>query len=149
MHITKNVNSGFFMNNGEIWTKWEPVEGLAKIHTIRTIIDKIDVLILNFFESYDEDKRFQLIFDASVIGYRCVDEGIRLMINENSIQHEGKDIYGQWTFFKVENSSYIRWLKAQSGLDVDFSGIVHFAMITDNYIVDVASANEPIVQYSV
>jgi len=137
------------MNNKEHWVKWEPAQHLAKTHTIKTIIDEIDTLILNFFESYKEDKKFQLIFDDSVVGYRSVDEGIRLTIGENCIQDEGKDIYGQWTFYKVKNSNYILWLKNQAVPGIDFSKLIHFAIITESFIVDVAAVNEPIIKYLV
>ena len=135
------------MMSKEQWVKWEPIEDLASVHYIETISDRIDTLVLTLFERSGEKKRFQLIFDDTVIGYRDVEEGLRLQISENCIQDGGIGLYGHWTFFKAINSSYMRWLKEQSGSTPDLNLVTHFVLVSGNSIVDVAAVNEPIIKY--
>lgn len=133
--------------NKERWIKWEPAKDLAKAHFVETIIDEMDRLIITLFESQGKNITFQLIFDDTVIAYRSVDEGFRLLVSENCIQDDGTDLWGQWTFFKARNSSYIYWLDEQSTAASSLSLINHFVIVAENVIIDIAAFNEPIINY--
>lgn len=131
----------------EQWTKWEPAENLAKAHFVETIIDEMDRLIITLFESYKQDKTFQLIFDNTVIAYRSVDEGYRLMTPDKCVQDNGANLWRGWTFFKASNSSYINWLQEQSDKEIDLNVVTHFVVFTENIIIDIVAINEPIIKY--
>lgn len=131
----------------EKWVKWEPVENLAKVHFIEIVKDGMSSLVITFFEDRNQNKTFQLIFDETVIAYRNVDEGYRLTIYDKCIQDDGKDLYGNWTFFKAINSDYMQWLKEQTNMAFDFELSTHFVIYTVNAVVDVVAISEPIIKY--
>jgi hypothetical protein len=131
----------------EQWLQWKPAENLAKAHFVETIIDEMDRLIITLFESYEQNKTFQLIFDNTVIAYRSVDEGYRLMTPDNCVQNNGTNLWRGWTFFKASNSSYINWLQEQSDEKINLNVVTHFVVFAENFIVDVAAINEPIIKY--
>jgi len=55
----------------------------------------------------------------------------------------GGDFYGNWTFFKVENSSYLKWLSEQSCTVTDHLNLQHICCITEDSILDIATSYEP------
>ena len=48
-----------------------------------------------------------------------------------------------WAFFKVTNSEYLKWASYQSDGVSESIGLVHYAIWTEDYIIDVLSWCEP------
>ena len=61
-------------------------------------------------------------------------------------EHYGDSFYGTWTFFKVSNSEYLRWLSNQS-FETMNSTFMHFTFVTGNSILDVICTYEPKVKF--
>src|SRR3990167_10258287 len=101
------------MNTSEKWFKWDPcVDGIVGKYCLTRIDDKLDKLNI-FLISKESDQKIKVCFD-SVWSYCNSDETSRLhLITELSERH-GDDFYTKWSFFKVEDSSYLKWLSEQS-----------------------------------
>ena len=99
---------------------------------------------LNIFLTHNAGQhKIQLTYAAWA--HRSTNETIRMGVIEELDKRYGTDFYAHWSFFKVENSSYINWLVDQSyGHANDFK-IQHFVIIGMHYIVDIAATDEPTV----
>lgn len=130
----------------EQWERWEPISGLANKYYIDSIIDEARGFKVILSESDDETKKILVLFEDSIDAYRNTDESFRLKIIHDLDQKYGTDFYGDWTFFKVTNSTYIQWLSEQSYGTSDYQSFVHFSFITADSILDVITNYEPKVE---
>ena len=127
----------------EQWTKWVPITGLAQKYYIDSISDNIKEFSILLSEYYDRKKKIKIIFENSVDAYRSTDESFRLTTMEKLGQKYGRSFYGDWTFFKVTNSSYIQWLCDESYASSYTSSFIHFSFIAGDSILDVVTNYEP------
>jgi|DEB19_MinimDraft_3_1074340.scaffolds.fasta_scaffold46591_2 hypothetical protein len=128
----------------EKWIKWVPTEGLANkyyIHEVRSNIDS--GFSIKLIDDDNDQKSITLVFPESVWCYRSNDEGI--MQDTIAILNAlyPKDFYSHWTFFKVENSNYLKWIAEESGGLYERWGLQHFCIITDDEMLDIITTYEP------
>jgi hypothetical protein len=135
-----NNERGGFMQ--EQWKQWKPVQGLANKYYIESAFHTSEGLRLFFFETYNAQKRLQIIFENPVEAYRNTDESYDLALIDMLDAHYGTSFYGDWTFFKVENSLYMKWLFEQSKNSVSVHELTHFAFITSNFLFEVIAHHE-------
>ena len=131
----------------EKWAKWEPVSGLAEKYDIDSIIDDIESFRMLLATGDESKKKVRVIFEESVDAYRRSDEALRVDLIGDLRQQYGGNFYGKWTFFKVENSTYLRWISEQSCTIADSLPYMHFAFIAGNFVVDVIAFYEPKVEF--
>lgn len=127
-------------NKLDLWKRWEPQALITGKYEINSIVDSDQGLFLHLSRN-----SFKVVihFENSVYAFRKTEETFRqIMIHDLSIHFE-KKFYAEWTFFKVENSSYIQWLEKQSGGLAGMFSIQHFVFLGLNSIVDVAVTYEP------
>jgi len=127
----------------EKWIKWEPTEGLAPLYYIDEIHDTMAGFTIKLSECNNEKNGITILFENGVESYRNADESFRLKLFPLLSKEEGIGLLGQWAFFKVENSEYIRWLSEESYKWFDALRTTHFAFITGNDVLDVVSTDEP------
>lgn len=127
----------------EQWTKWEPIRGLANKYYIDSISNDENGFIIQLSDANNEEKKIRVIFEDSVYASRDTDESFRR--NTVGILHEqyGIDFYGDWTFFKVTNSSYLKWLSVESYGITDSLHFTHFSFVAADSILDVVTNYEP------
>ena len=130
----------------EQWTRWEPIQGLAKKYCIDSIIDDTKGFSILLSEYYDEKKKARVVFENSVDAYRSTNESFRLSILYDLSGKHGNEFYAGWTFFKVTNSLYIQWLFEQSYGTSESLNFIHFSFISDDSILDVVTNYEPRVE---
>lgn len=126
----------------EKWTKWEPVMDLPDKIFLEKLIDDKKGLTIEF---NDELETTEIIvnFENSVVSYRNSDEGKRLNTLEFLNEKYGKIFYSNWSFFKVNNSLYLKWLNDETyDMYTDYN-IEHYVFLTSNDIVDVLSSYPP------
>lgn len=127
----------------EQWVKWEPVEGLSANYYMESILDTSDGFTIHFFDTNDEEKRIQVIFEYSVSAYKSTNESYRLNTMHKLAEHYGKHFYEDWTFFKIANSSYVQWLSEESYGITNSLHFIHFSFLTPNSFLDVIATYEP------
>ena len=133
----------------ENWQNWEPISGLSNKYIIDLIKCDSDVgFQIKFSECRNKEKKILVTFKNGVFAYREADEKIKNYAVTKLSNAEGLDIYSNWTFFKVTNSSYLKWLSEESGtLSEIFYGITnHYAFAAENMLLEVADNSEPIVE---
>lgn len=130
----------------EYLIKWTPIEGLASGYYIDSISESIDGFKIILSESKDINKKVSVRFEQGIDSYRCTNESFRLkaIYELNEKYHEQND---GWTFFKVVNSSYIRWMLDESYGTACSLPFVHFYFNAEEVILDVVADREPTVEF--
>ena len=59
----------------------------------------------------------------------------------------GQDFYGDWTFFIVNDSPYIKYLSEQSYSFSDCMPLKHFVLIAADSVMNIISTREPEVTF--
>jgi len=127
----------------EQWSQWKPINNLAGKYYIESISDNINGLKIVFFEWHNETKKVIITFTDSVDAYRSTDEIFRLKLISDLKEKYKSKLYGKWTFFKVDNSAYIKWLSKQSYTISDERSFMHFSFVGVDSILDVVTNYEP------
>jgi hypothetical protein len=127
----------------EQWKRWYPVGDLAAKYYVDSISDTIEGFTILLLDANNKNKRLQILFEDSIYAYRSTDETFRHSLIVDLSDRYGADFYGKWTFFKVTNSLYIKWLSEQSCGISDTRNLIHFSLIAADSIVDVIDVAEP------
>lgn len=130
----------------EQWTYWEPISGLSKKYHTKLISNSFKKgFVINLVD--DNNKKISIRFTGTVISYRITDESYifdTLTFLENNY---GKDFYGDWTFFKIENSEYVEWINKQTYDVYQDIGLKHFCILASDLRLDFITTYEPEVKY--
>jgi hypothetical protein len=127
----------------ETWSHWVPRNGLERRYNIKSILDGNKGLILLLSPECKEAHDIQITFGYSASAHRTTYETFRHALIIYLHQKYGSDFYTKWTFFKVENSLYMQWLREQSEGMSDFEHYQHFAILTPDLFVDILAMKEP------
>ncbi|MNJ67175.1 hypothetical protein D3C77_633260 [compost metagenome] len=94
-------------------------------------------------DSKDADKTIQVFFKHFVHAYRSTDESFMQKTILEIHERYGKAFYTEWTFFKVENSSYLQRLAEQSFGIINPETLTHFVILAADSVVEIITAYEP------
>jgi hypothetical protein len=130
----------------ERWVQWEPKKEFKGKYHIDIISDSLDGFELLLTSKEDENKKVKVLFGDVVDAYRNTDGSFRQKTIYYLDENYGTNFYTQWTFFKVLNSEYAQWLSAQSYKTFDFLQCIHFAIVTDDAVIDIVTNTEPQVE---
>lgn len=131
----------------EKWTHWQPIEALSKRYYLESITDDDEGLSLLFIEEKNQSNKLRLLFGYSADAYRKTYETYRSKLIHEVDEKYGGDFYGNRTFFKIENSSYVKWLSETSYNISDSHNFMHFAFFTDNFVIDVLALRDPKIEF--
>ena len=127
------------------WEKWIPVESIpARLHK-ESLMDDGDTLRIIVSDA-TEGQKYSFLFDGLLLSYRNSDEGSRLRMLEHLDRYYAHLEYGNWTLFKMKNSSYLEWFAQESLERYEGMGEVeHYVFLTSNDVIEVLSADPPTV----
>ncbi|MBG0917870.1 hypothetical protein [Exiguobacterium sp. SRB7LM] len=127
------------------WEKWIPVESIPERLHKESLIDDGDSLRIIVSDA-TEGQKYSFLFDGLLLSYRNSDEGSRLRMLEHLDRYYAHLEYGNWTLFKMKNSSYLEWF-AQESLEryVGMGEVEHYVFLTSNDVIEVLSADPPTV----
>ncbi len=131
----------------EDWIKWEPAAGLSKKYYIDSILDDVEKFEVTLSSAENEIKKIKVIFEDSVYSHCRTNESFRVKIIYDLDKKYGTDFYGDWTFFKVTNSSYLQWLSRQSTTISNSRNLVHFSFVAVDSILDVINVSDPKIEF--
>ena len=132
----------------EQWTRWEPIQGLARKYYIDSITDNIDEgfrVVLS--ESGNAKKTVHVVFRDSVDCYTSTNESYINHLIFSLYERYGDDFYGDWTFFKVLNSDYLKRLSVLSSTISDDAGFTHFVLLASDSMLDIITNYEPEIKF--
>lgn len=126
----------------EIWSRWEPdVPNLACKYYIASICYNYEDFRV-ILEEEGGDHKIELLFSA-ISSFCITDEGRRLKLYDKLSDSYGTDFYRSWTFFKVEQSEYLKWLSIQSYEISDICKVQHFALLGIESVLDIRPLLKP------
>lgn len=130
------------INNLEQWIKWEPIPNLEEQYELvdysNNIQDGFNLIFKN------NNKKLEILFKHSA-EIRISNKNLRDKELKNLYQKNGK-IFMNWSFFKVNNSEYLKWLSVESLTVTDNINFTHFCIISYQVIIDIIAGYEPKVQ---
>lgn len=127
----------------EEWSRWIPNEQVSARYSLDMIIENNDGLTIQLLDDHNENMQMRLEFRYAADAYRSTYETFRAELIHYLDQKYGTVFYSEWTFFKVQNSSYIQWFSEQSGGISDFSPYTHFSILLMDSVIDILSLQEP------
>lgn len=129
-------------NFTEAWSRWTPpIIGKDGDYDIIKIEDNIENLKI-FLRHMKINREIEICFDGGVLAYRTTDESFRINLIHELTQKYGKSFYVDWSFFKVEESNYLKWLVDEAFRTVSESKVNHFSIMGPDLIVDILAFDE-------
>lgn len=130
----------------EQWSRWEPVKGLSSRYWLESILDTMEGFELLLSDASNRNKKVRIIFENSVDSYKSTNETFKVQLFSDLSAQYDTDFYGNWTFFKIVNSSYIKSLLEESGRIADAQALMHFSIFEADSVIDIIAGYEPKVQ---
>jgi hypothetical protein len=132
----------------EQWTRWEPVEGLGQNYDILSCCDDYRTgFTIVLCEVNNPNKQLHLIWKNSVACYASANESYTFAMFADLVKYHDNYFFRDWTFFKVSNSNYLKRISISSGTVSDYYGFTHFAVISDEILIDVIISYEPDIKF--
>jgi len=129
----------------EQWEHWIPRENLARRYHVKSVIEDEEGLTILLVEDKREDRGLKVSFGYAADAYRSTYETLRHMLVMQLDEKYGTEFYSKWTFFRVINSPYKKWLTEQAAGIIDDTEYKHFAFLTPDLILDVLSQDDPVI----
>lgn len=139
---------------------WEPIHNMGGRYWLEFVVDKREFIkngncikinrIIKFKLRHDkeENKAIDLSFD-DIASYRITNESY----SDNSIEHaENKeDIKNKlpWSFYTMENSSFIELIEQQSGIPASIYSFKHYHIASMEDVIDIITSSKPIVEFKI
>ena len=131
------------MNNNEIWHRWEPIKADLNGNYYIDLVEQSHNGFRILLEQEDTAQKIEILFTGLVLAYRGTEEGVRFHLFTLLSEEYGTEFYAQWTFFKVENSSYIKWVSGECYGVVDNLEPMHFVIMGLDLVLDIVASYEP------
>lgn len=127
----------------ETWIQWRPIEGLARKYDIEEVVHNNTGFNVVLCDISKRNSKLEIHFEDWVEAYRCADETLRCRVIVDLDKQYGTKFYGDWTFFIVTNSLYIKWFSEQSCTISDGIELVHYSILAANTVLDIAAISKP------
>jgi hypothetical protein len=123
----------------EKWFRWEPITELKQACDIISIKDDREGLEI-IVGGRKTDQKMTVIFDPAW-AYRTTYETYRMFLISDLFELYGDKFCVERSFFRVENSSYMKWLSIESAGLTD--KLIHFVIMDNDFVMDIAAYEEP------
>ena len=128
----------------EKWIRWEPTNNLSKKYYVESISedikDKYKILLTN---AENNKNKILISWPIGVDAHRSTDESYTLATINFLDNQYGPEFYANWTFFKIENSNYLKWLSDQSYGISDDCNLTHFCILAVDSMIDIINNYDP------
>lgn len=117
---------------------------------IDLICDSEEGVKIVLSEDEGRTKKVQVIlqtFVAAVAAHRCIDESFSTSLLMRLEKQYGSKFYFEWSFFKVENSTYVNWLTLESDGVFNSKAYSHFCIFGVDSVVDIIAMGDPVVEF--
>jgi hypothetical protein len=109
--------------------KWNPKENLIEKYYINSVKDDDNGLTIKLFNR-NNNKNLIIKWYGIIDSYMYSKEGSNRELY-NSLDSK------KWTFFKMTDSKYVKWIKEQSCGIYDDREYIHFIIIGSNAVLDI------------
>ena len=126
--------------------KWIPKDIIQEyeIEKISFIDHELKVVLL----SESDLLKIEVYFSAIISEYQYTKIKYCMCVDRYSnVKKSGFCFHSNWTFFKVENSKYIKWLSKTSCTVSDSYKMQHFIVADKKYMVEVVDPGDPEIKF--
>ncbi len=132
----------------ESWERWEPVEGLAKNYYAEKVVEDYDGLSIILIDNDNNAHKILFQVEQAALAYRISYEGFRVKLFRELREKYGSEFHASWTFFKVNDSEYVKWIDQESDTIAShwsstINPLQHICLMTMEAVIDVISYGEP------
>lgn len=124
------------------WIKWEPNISVQRKYFIRKIVDDETGLHV-FCIGTENHSKIRMEFPGLVYAYRSTMELSALETIDHVVDENGYWMASEWTFFIVEESSYIDEVKNNSKGIYSDCDLIHFAVMAGESLLEVITDMPP------
>lgn len=128
----------------ELWTLWQPIEGLKNYYWIESVIDNGVLEIVVSKDSGVAEEQISFVFPGRVYFYSKTYETFNLYLPEKLPTKCDDEFDGPWNFFKVINSSRIKSMGISQD---DIDDHQHFAIVDGDWIIEIITDKEPAITF--
>jgi len=127
----------------EKWIQWKPVDNLEKLYTANSI-KFINTEIIVTLTPVNQSNNAKIAFSASAAAYRFTSSPYDLSAYaKKAICYPNTN----WSFFQVENSSYLKWLSKMSSTLSDDQKFSHYVITAKNKTIEMIIHHEPDIDF--
>ena len=127
------------------WVKWTSSNiDLAGNFYIYEVVYNFKDLKLVLADWDEQDRRLEVTFLHSYL-YRITNESLCVKLEQYLKENYGTVFYQRWSFFVVNNSSYIN----EMGYLNSDKKLIHFVVMGSESVVDILSEQAPMVTISI
>jgi hypothetical protein len=116
---------------------WQPIESIPRRVEVTSLRDEEDGLVLLLAPENSREPLFRMVF-TEFVAYRNINESYRIRT------WQGQDMSQASSLAIVEDSSWLGWLRGESGGVLEEFDVVHYAIYTNDDCVDVLAKTPPI-----
>lgn len=128
------------------WIRWEPISNLAEKYFVGNVDDNDQSLIFTLVNLYDNTIKTTVHFDKTAYAYATTSYPDLLTKVDKLAEQYGKEFIKQWSFFKVNHSTFIKTIHQQEPQIPNVDKWIHFVLVCTNSIIEVIAVNEPRVE---
>lgn len=124
----------------EEWVHWKPVQDISGRYYIDffgMVGEEWDFVIK--LSNFDNTQQVEIKFGGVVTSYRYTNESYCFGVFGELSRKYGDGFYSKWSFFKINNSDYVKWIINKS---YD-SGFIHFCIVGGDEMLDIVACYEP------
>ena len=126
----------------EEWTRWQPSKNLPGKYYLTSWSWPQEGLLIEL-SSEKRGQKIQLLFDGTIGSFRYTNESFCFNVFGKLSKKYGGDFYQDWSFFKINNSEYLKWMVENSDEWADKFDFVHFCIIGGDEMIDIIANDEP------
>ena len=135
------------MNYEGTLTPWHPLLGLKGYCYIYSVHNDEKGFKVILVEEDNNERKIIIAFPNGVRSYRATDE--LLSINALEVAGEVNESISpdSWSLFKITDSEYLRWASERSSSISEDLNLIHFAICTIDWTLEILDNAEPIVEF--
>ena len=126
----------------EKWIRWDLSEALLTKYYLDSLSWPDKGLSLRL-RAANNEQIIEILCNDSIDAFRYTNESFCFQIFENLSKQYGDDFYKNWSFFKIQNSQYLKWLSDKSHGWSDGFSCTHFCILGGDEIIDIVTDYEP------
>ncbi len=130
----------------ENWERWEPLPSLCTKYSLEKIIEEGEVSIV--LSGHKNETSRILLKISRLFAYTVTKNSFDDKLFNDLQEKYGPEFHTTWTFFKVNNSDFIKWIDQESSTIAsswarEEKPMQHFCLITMEEVIDIMVYGEP------
>ncbi len=128
------------------WERWEPIPNLCAKYSAESIIEDGEISIVLFDQKNETHKLLLKI--RALYAYMVTQNSFSDKLFSDLQEKYGPEFHNHWTFFKVNNSDFVKWVEQESctiasSWATKEKPMQHVCLLTMEEVIDIIVYGEP------